>query len=312
MSNACYRVYDLCLSLPFALNNELSAPVNASVDVHVRFGPTPHILPDLLHSYTYEDINIDVQVDSRGDLLLRTGAAYYYVTGGDSVIIDAEPDIALSKLRYMLMGYCIPALLNQRNALALHANALVTPRGAVVLSGSSGGGKSTLHAVLMARGMAMLSDDVTVLRTDRSGYQVLPGMRRYRLVADAWEKVQPPADKAILLNGPRNKVAVWAPANSVYNQPVPLAAIYILESHTDGEIVVEQLMGIEAFRLLQAQAYPPLESMILPRHLQAFSMLIDHTPVYRIRRPAHRWTADELADIVLSDDPSIYIPAAYG
>ena len=51
--------------------------------------------------------------------------------------------------------------------------------------------------------------------------------------------------------------------------------------------------------------------MALPEHLHSFGVLVNRTAVYRIRRPAHRWTVDELADIVLRADP-LTITFAHG
>ena len=290
--------------MPFSIGPELRAPAEMPVDIHVRLEQTPCKLLGALHQFTFEDIGITLEVDSHGDVLIHTASARYYVIGGHTVLIDADPTLASSMMRYMVLSYCLPTLINQRGVqMALHANAIYTPRGAIILAGASGGGKSTLHAALLRRGMPMLSDDVAVLQNNAGGYAVLPGMRRYRITTDAWERLQPPADKVVPLGGPYNKMALLAPASLMHKKPAPLAAIYVLEPHDGGEIFVEKLQGVAAFHLLQTQAYLPLGSMVLSRDMLAFSNLVDHTAVYRVRRPIHRWTVDELTDIVLSGDP---------
>jgi len=303
------QIFGLCLSVPFAVGRELAAPAHQPVDGVVALGAAPHELPAAVHTYAYADSDIRVQVDAAGDVLFDTPRARYHVTGGRAVTIDTAPDTAPDALRYMVLHYCTPTLLNQRGLFALHANAIHTPGGAVLLAGQSGGGKSTLHAALLARGMAMLSDDIAVLRTGDSAIDVLPGLRRFRMTTEALARVQPPAERSYLLGGPRNKVALWAPPASFHVAPAPLAAIYVLEPYTGDAITVERLAGYSAFRLLQAQAYPPLESMALPAHLHAFGALVDRVAVFRIRRPADRWTVDELVDIVLRADPLPYAPA---
>lgn len=303
MSETRCQIFGLCLSVPFAVGKEMQVSPETSVDVQVSLAPVPPELPNVAHKYVYEESDIDIQVDGAGDVLLSTPTARYYVQGSRTVAIQPEPGVALQNLRYMVMHYCLPALLNQRGFFALHANAIHTPRGVVVLAGQSGGGKSTLHAALLARGLPMLSDDVAVLRSSGTAIDVLPGMRRYRMVADAADRVQPPSDYTVALGGPRNKVALWAPAELFHSAPAPLAAVYVLEPYAGDAIVVEPVRGFAAFRLLQTQAYPPLESMALPQHLQTFGALIDRLAVYRVCRPAQRWTVDELADIVLRADP---------
>lgn len=75
--------------------------------------------------------------------------------------------------------------------------------------------------------MAMLSDDVAVLRSSADGVEVLPGLRRYRMVADAWERVQPPAEQVVRLGGPRSKVVLVAPSSVYRANPTPLAAVFV-------------------------------------------------------------------------------------
>jgi hypothetical protein len=48
---------------------------------------------------------------------------------------------------------------------ALHAGAIATPNGAVAITAATGGGKSTLLAELLGRGMALMADDVLVLES---------------------------------------------------------------------------------------------------------------------------------------------------
>ena len=214
MNSIHCRVFDLCLSVPFPVDAELQAPADTHVDVYVELGDVPHDLPNAVHCYTYTDAGIKIEVDDHGNVLMHTAKARYYVVGGQTVLIDAIPTLAPYVMRYMVLHYCLPMLLNQRGAFALHANALYTPRGAIVLAGFSGGGKSTLHGLLLKRGITMLSDDVAVLYRREDGYDVLPGTRRYRMVVDAWKRIQPPAEQVLQLNGPRQKVSLLAPASS--------------------------------------------------------------------------------------------------
>jgi hypothetical protein len=52
---------------------------------------------------------------------------------------------------------------------ALHAGAVATPTGAIAITASSGGGKSTLLAELLGRGHALMADDVLVLDSPGAG-----------------------------------------------------------------------------------------------------------------------------------------------
>lgn len=52
---------------------------------------------------------------------------------------------------------------------ALHAGAVATPHGAIAIAAASGGGKSTLLSELLARGYALMADDVLVLESAGAG-----------------------------------------------------------------------------------------------------------------------------------------------
>ncbi|MFI5182206.1 MAG: hypothetical protein ACHQPI_12525 [Thermoanaerobaculia bacterium] len=72
-----------------------------------------------------------------------------------SALLDAAPDLAA---RYVLEAPSA-VLLGRRNSQVLHAGAVVGPKGAVVLRGAAGAGKSTLVAALHADGFRVLADE---------------------------------------------------------------------------------------------------------------------------------------------------------
>ena len=96
--------------------------------------------------------------------------------------------------------------------------------------------------------MAMLSDDLAVLRNRANGYDVLPGTRHYRMTAEAWERMKPPAEQVFPMDGPRKKVALLAPTSLLHKKSAPLASIYLLEPYAGTEIIVERLQGLAAFQ----------------------------------------------------------------
>ncbi len=74
------------------------------------------------------------------------------------------------------------ALLQQRGVATLHAAAVATEAGAVMLLGRSGIGKSSLAAALVERGYPLLADDVTGVMLDAGGRPVaLPAFAHQRL-----------------------------------------------------------------------------------------------------------------------------------
>jgi hypothetical protein len=65
--------------------------------------------------------------------------------------------------RRTLLARVLPSVRLARGYEALHASAVAGPRGIVAIAGQSGAGKTTLALELIARGMALVSDDVLTL-----------------------------------------------------------------------------------------------------------------------------------------------------
>ncbi len=127
-----------------------------------------------------------IQVNEQGLLRFTVrNVANYLVRAGQEVIIDTPhpkgtPDIAL-----FLLGSVLGFLCHQRGLLPLHASCVLFNGRVIALSGSSGTGKSTMAALLMAHGAQLLSDDVTVLDLQaEDGPTVLPSFPRQKLWRD--------------------------------------------------------------------------------------------------------------------------------
>jgi len=120
-------------------------------------------------------------------------------------------------------------------------------RSSVVLpfAASPGVGKSTLAAALVARGHALLADDVTGLVPAAGGVRVLPAFPRLRL----WADPLPAADRRQRVR--RNLEKYWMPAARFGTAPQPVCAAFALESHNRPDFDVEP---IPASRELLARA----------------------------------------------------------
>ncbi len=104
---------------------------------------------------------------------------------------------------------------------ALHAGAVAVPAGAVAIVAASGGGKSTLLAALLERGLELVSDDVVAL-TAREGRSPLahPGPP----VMTVPRAASPRCAKLLARVGAEDWVA-----HPVAGEPQPLAAVVVLD-----------------------------------------------------------------------------------
>jgi len=91
------------------------------------------------------------------------------------------PGTQASTVRHLFLDQVIPLVLSRREALVLHASAVLTPRGAIAFIGQSGQGKSTLAAWFAQIGCPLISDDYLVLRQSGSEWAAIPSYPGVRL-----------------------------------------------------------------------------------------------------------------------------------
>jgi hypothetical protein len=112
---------------------------------------------------------------------------------------------------------------------ALHAGAVATPSGAFAIAAASGGGKSTLLSELLARGAALLADDVLVLEACEGGALAPlahPAPPLMTMASDRLQRLRralTPAPETIAVLSDES----WA-ALPVHAEPLPLAGVVTL------------------------------------------------------------------------------------
>ncbi len=151
-------------------------------------------------------------------------------------------------VRAFIRKELISLLLTRRaDIFVLHANAVTAERKSAVFLGSAGEGKSTLTAFFLAKGSALLSDDVTVIRRDLDRFMIQSGTPELRLRRDSVPilnfgrkiKNERPsrAKKCIPLNGRPWK---FCPKS------VPVRAIYVLSPKKKSPVRIDLLGPREA------------------------------------------------------------------
>lgn len=237
-----------------------------------------------------------------GRFLWRGGmrSGRFLVEDGCRVTLQRNPKAEEELLAFHFLDAVLAAILRQRGLLVLHANAAVTPAGAVAISGPSGAGKSTTVAALVAHSSAMLTDDITALRLGPAGHvEVLPGMPQLHLCDDAAAGLG--QDIAGLPRQQWRRLKTAVPV-AVAPAAAPLRALYLLETHTDAHVRVAALTGSDKFVAVQECIYGPLLPEEHPGQFALFAAVVEQTAVYRLFRPARRWSIAEVVDAILTPD----------
>lgn len=294
MTYTC-TAYGLVLRLPFSCPALTPAPEDAIPDVIVLNG----VVPRYLAAPAAEGINWQAEP---GRFLHRGGmrAGRFLVEGGERVTLERNLAAEDEMLCFHFLSAVLAAVLRQRGLLVLHANAAATPAGAVAMSGASGAGKSTTLAALLARGCAMLADDIVVLQKGQGGHvEVLPGVPQLHLTEESANAVG--QDITGLPRYPWRRMKAAVPAhNSMATDAASLRALYLLQTYGGAELRVQLLTGAEKFAALQDCVYGPLLADEHPGLFPLFTAVAEQVPVWRLERPAERWSLNYVAEVILN------------
>ena len=205
-------------------------------------------------------------------------------------------------MRLFLLGSGAGALVHQRRLLPLHASSILTSRGAVVFAGPSGCGKSTLAAAFRQNGFGTLADDLCVIDATQDA-ALLPGTTGILMWADALLKlgisetglrpVRPGLRKYFLPNG----------GGSLF-KPVPLHAIYIMQTARTNVTQISPITGFKKFEELTTNTFRKsyVELMGLAEsHFKQVSRVAAVTAMKRLVRPRDGFRIDDLVDLLAED-----------
>ncbi|MBD3729114.1 MAG: hypothetical protein IE933_05345 [Sphingomonadales bacterium] len=229
------------------------------------------------------------------------GIGRWEVAGGATIRIVPAAGVQERELRLFTLGSAWGAIGYQRGFPMLHGSAVAITGGAALFCGAQEHGKSTTGAALLARGHALLADDLS--RVDPPGADGQPAMlhpsaARIKLWDSAvahfgWQ------DREKVRDYYRdNKFHFHPPAGAPATEPVPLRAVHLLE--WGDEIAIERVQGGQALpALAQAAMYrkPFLQAMgLLADQMFKVTQIAGAARIYRVTRPRDFSRLDELCE----------------
>jgi len=215
------------------------------------------------------------------------GVGTFLVTAGEEILVDPHPTASPEMLRVAILGPAFALLLHQRGRFILHASAVVIGGAAVAFMGGHGWGKSTMAALLHARGHTAISDDLTAIDVDHG--TVYPAFPQLKLWPDALASLSLPAGGLPQVHPDLPKRALRLTADFAPNA-MPLQRLYVLGIGQPVAVMrqpptrlLEEVMrhwyGVRFGRTFW-------NSLDLRRHFLEAARLIRMTPTRRLQRPA--------------------------
>jgi hypothetical protein len=168
-----------------------------------------------------------VRADRRRALLFVEDVGVIRLEDGRRVRITPVPGVRESLLRMYLTGPVMAVLAYQRGMLALHGCVLQIDGKAIAILSESGGGKSSLAAVLHARGHAFLADDLAAVDWPSGRAMLFPGYPQIKLSPEIAEFIGIPFSRLPELD-PEEPKRAWKTGGLFSTAPVPLNRVFIL------------------------------------------------------------------------------------
>jgi hypothetical protein len=190
----------------------------------------------------------------------------------------------------------IPAILcfQARGDLPLHAAAVETGGGAVLVAAPGTFGKTTLAVGFQRAGCRVLSEDTACIRLD-GGVAVVPGPAMLRVRRDVAAQLDVPRARRLTEDLDRVHYALETPGDCT---PVPLRAVVFL-GDSGGGATLERVELQDAIRDLWALSFRlPIEEDV-GASFAGVTDLASAIPAFRLRRPLALERLDDDVSLVL-------------
>lgn len=294
-----YRIFGLLLDSDVPLP-ELRRVRRSSPDILVRLRPPARIARgwEWIDRWDRLDGGPWLRIGRREDAwLLRFSALADFVVPAHEGAITCKPapGVPPRTLRHLLLDQAVPLALSARGHVLLHASAVSTGGGALLLAGESGSGKSTLAFALSSAGYRLLSDDVVRI--------VAQGLERPVLATPAYPgaRLWPDVLDAFRVGARGRRLAHYSQKRRVSRRavtsgrPVPVTCVYLLEAGSAPRICELPARAALVALLKQTYRMDAGDARLERRHFDTLATLC---ATVRVRRLAYPHDFDSVADVV--------------
>jgi len=248
--NYYYKAFGLTFRSCIEHPEFVAQPSTSESDCVISFGSVPHNLkkPDAFGGvYQYQGQQFILRIEH---------VARYLIENGDKITIEKVPGATDREMIVFLWASAVAVLLHQRGKLILHGSSIMHGEHAIIFSGSSGSGKSTIASTFATyKGAMIISDDISAISMDPSGTPVvLPGYPLIKLWRDSSDKLGFEWDEGRLIRKRVNKMMVNINDKFVHHA-VPMRQLYILSYKNNGPVAINEVNGYKKLELLTGKIF---------------------------------------------------------
>lgn len=232
------------------------------------------------------------------------GASFDVMPADRLIVASAhKDDLPPQTVRNLLADQVEPRVLAHEGVFVIHASAVEVDGAAILFTGTSGVGKSTLAASFDRSGIALLCDDAVIVECTDGRATALPLYPSLRLHPDSLAALFPesPLSEAPLYHGMKRRLELPEPIGAS-QVPLPIAAVFALGAmHSTGELRINPIAPAELCMTLVANSFSlnPMDLRVAGEKLRKAGIVAGHVPAFSLDYPRHYSDLPEVRAAVL-------------
>ena len=201
-------------------------------------------------------------------------------------------------LQTYILGYGMSMLALQRDMLPIHCSVVADEKGAVLIAGESGAGKSTATTAFLKEGYTLMADDMAWA----DGEKVYPAFPYQKLCRDVVEREGYDLDELIYIDEQKDKfLARYRGTFSTEGRP--MKGFLLLYLTSEQKVTVQEVNGLDRLHVYVGNLFlrklMTREQKYAPYIGQIGLKMASRVPLLCIGRPMEGDTADEVVKIAL-------------
>lgn len=228
---------------------------------------------------------------------------FYLIRGGNEILVKIKEGYTYETISAWILGFCLSMALLQRGTLTIHCSAIATDKGAVLVSGTPGAGKSSLAGKLLEHGFKLMADDVAGIHFDKDECMVQPAFPFQKLCSNEIEKKGLNKKELIYINEDKDKYLV--PVNDIFEyNPKKLQAFFFIVKASVDSLTIKKLSGFACFLAIKDNLF--LHKLKgdwekTPEVINICMRIASCCPIYLIIRPENTETLEEITKKVMNE-----------
>lgn len=292
-----YRAYDLTIASEIEMDElfhvTLSEQEKAQADIYVYQLEQPDALK-----------NPAVQKVTPSYIWFEVACGRIVCRNGNEIIAEPDTPELMKELKHYIISHAMCFNMYMRGIVPFHSSSVGDEKGAVLIVGDCGAGKSTYSALLRKEGYGLLADDVSAVTIKDEIPYVHLSVPQQKYTVESAEKEGYKLEELECVDEARGKYRLRLKEEQMCASAKPMKAIFeLIPDWQNDELKIEKLEGMGALKLLTSYIF----SQYMSNHndglsVEAFQTLLciaQKIPVYRIYRPTSRDARQEVLQMML-------------